>query len=232
MKPRERDDDSAVEEVERVDAIDASGLGLPDDRILGEISHEMGNYFHKLYYWTEYLRDRSGYVAEADRTAFDMLEGTVERLEHFMRMILEYFAPARLSFTRLRAEDLVGGLGNRLVGRRLRIEGDAAVRATAVLADAALIGHALRTIFECAAATLIDEDEMVVRLAVAQRREFRGIEIDFLAGRGVAAAKTLAQGIEIAVAEKFIQMHGGELFERAADGSTARALAVFLPIYA
>jgi hypothetical protein len=232
VKPRERDDVSVAEESERADALDASGLGLPDDRILGEISHEMGNYFHKLYYWTEYLRDRNGYVAEADRTAFDMLEGTVERLEHFMRMILEYFAPARLSFTRLRAEDLVGGLRSRLIGRKLKIEGDATVRSTAVLADAALIGHALRTIFETAAATLIDEDEMIVRLVVAQRREFRGIEIDFLAGRGAAAAKTLAQGIEIAVAEKFIQMPGGELFERRADGTGPRALVVFLPIYA
>jgi hypothetical protein len=209
-----------------------TGLGIPDDHILGEISHEMGNYFHKLYYWTEYLRDRDGHGPDADRTAFDMLEGTVERLEHFMRMILEYFAPARLSFTRLRAEELVVGLGTRLTGRRLVIVGESDVRATPVLADAALIGHALRTVFEGAAATLIDEGEMVVRLAPSRRQKFQGIEIEFHAGRGAPAAKALARGIEMAVAEKFVQMHGGELFERAGDAVSPRALVVFLPIYA
>jgi len=205
----------------------AAGLGLPDDRILGEISHEMGNYFHKLYYWTEYLRGR----VQADATAVDMLETTVERLEHFMRMILEYFAPARLSFTRLQAEELVAGLRSRLPGRRLILEGDPEVRATQVLADAGLIGHAMRTVFEVSAASLLDENEMTIRLVPSQRREFRGIEFEFLTGRGAPFGKALARGIEMAVAEKFIQMHGGEVFER--DGTTVvpRALIVFLPIY-
>jgi hypothetical protein len=231
VKARKRDDvraDSAAATAEAENA----GLGMPDDHILGEISHEMGNYFHKLYYWTEYLRDRGSNVADADRTAFDMLEGTVERLEHFMRMILEYFAPARLSFTRLKVEDLVAGLRARLSGRRLCIVGAPDVRATPVFADAALIGHALRTVFEGATSTLIDEDEMIVRVSASERREFKGIEIEFQAGRGAPIGKTLARGIEMAVAEKFIQMHGGELFERSSDGSPARALVVFLPIYA
>ena len=74
--------------------------------------------------------------------------------------------------------------------------------------------------------------ERIVRLMPSERREFRGIEIEFQAGRGAPAGKTLARGIEIAVAEKFIQMHGGELFERKGGDSEARALVVFLPIYA
>ena len=207
-----------------------SGLGLPDDHILGEISHEMGNYFHKLYYWTEYLRTRAGRGIETDATAVEMLETTVERLEHFMRMILEYFAPARLSFMRLPAEELVVGLASRLPGRRLRIIGTPELRAQTVLADAALIGHAMRTAFESVAQTLIDEDELVVRLSQSGRRQFQGIEIEFEAGRGAPKDKRLARGIEMAVAEKFIQMHGGELFERTQE-STSRALVVFLPIY-
>ena len=223
-KPVERD--AAV-----VQSAADTGLGIPDDRVLGEISHEMGNYFHKLYYWTEYLRDRDGHDVDTDQSAVDMLETTVERLEHFMKMILEYFAPARLTFTSLKAEDLVLGLASRLAGRRLCVVGDAAVRATPVMADASLIGHAVRTVFEVASATLIDEDEMIVRLVPSQRREYRGIEIEFESGRGVSEGKSMAHGIELAVAEKFIQMHGGELFERNGADSK-RALGLFLPIYA
>jgi hypothetical protein len=203
------------------------GLGLPNDRILGEISHEMGNYFHKLYYWTEYLRERS----RGDETAVEMLEDTVARLEHFMRMTLEYFAPARLTFTRLRAEDLVLGLGSRLPGRRLVVEGASDVRTTVVLADASLIGHAMRAIFERTAATLLDEDRMTIRLVASERRDFRGVDVEFAAGKGASETQALARGIEMAVAEKFIQMHGGEIFERKGGGSEPRALIVFLPIY-
>ena len=28
------------------------------EKILAEISHELGNFFHKLYYWSDYLRER------------------------------------------------------------------------------------------------------------------------------------------------------------------------------
>jgi hypothetical protein len=205
-----------------------TGLGLPDDRILGEISHEMGNYFHKLYYWTDYLKTRSGSGQSTDAGAADMLAATVERLEHFMRMILEYFAPARLCFHRLTAGDLLAGLANRLPGRTLRAVGIEEWGKTAIMADPALIGHAIRTVFERVATTLLDEDEMVVVLTASKRSGFAGIDIEFEAGGGLAANAHLMQGIEMAVAEKFLQMHGGEVFERNEGG---RSLIVFLPIY-
>ncbi len=210
------------------------GLGLPDDRIIGEIAHEMGNYFHKLYYWTDYLRQgqvqqgASGGV-EADIAALDMLEGTVERLDRFMRMILEYFSPARLCFNKMSGADLVAALERRLPGRQLRLVGIEDWRQSNVLADPGLIGHAIRTVFERVASSLLDEDEMVIRLTCSRRREFRGLEIAFEAGIGGTTETDLTSGIEMAVAEKFFQMHGGELFERI-EGR--RALVVFLPIYA
>ena len=146
-------------------------LALADERVLGEISHEMGNYFHKLYYWTEHLKSHAG-GDPTDITATEMLESTIGRLEHFMRMILEYFAPARLRFNRVEAADLVSGLASRLSGRRLRVQAADSVARMAVLADASLIGPALRTVFERVATTLIDEDEMLVILSAATRHEF------------------------------------------------------------
>jgi len=209
-----------------------SGLGLADERILGEIAHEMGNYFHKLYYWTEYLKGHGGGSGPTDAAAVDMLETTVERLEHFMRMILEYFAPPRLCFNKIGARDLVAGLGCRLHGRALRVDGLDQYGDTCVLADPGLIAHAMRTVFESVAATLLDEDEMVVRIEPAGRSEFSGIELEFMAGRGLAEGARLTKGIEMAVAEKFLQMHGGEMFERTDGVGRVRSLVVFLPIYA
>ncbi|RMF25725.1 MAG: hypothetical protein D6760_00305 [Deltaproteobacteria bacterium] len=201
-------------------------LGLPDDRILGEISHEVGNYFHKLYYWTDYLKTHSD--GRADTAPVEMLEETVGRLERFMRMMLEYLAPAKMSFNRIEAGELVAGLGTKLPGREVRVRSTEDWRHFKVLADPSLMAHALRTVFDRVAGTLIDEDALIVEVDRARRREFQGIEIAFQAGAGINGRERLKKGIEMAVAEKFLLMHGGELFERA---EPSRALVIFLPIY-
>jgi hypothetical protein len=207
---------------------DASALGPPDERVLGDIAHEMGNHLHKLYYWTDYLRSQVAGRSEPEAAAVEMLAGAVERLETFMRMILEYFAPARLCFTKVKVADLVDGLAQRIPGRRLRCEGLEPFADTTVFADAGLLGHAVRTVFERAAGTLVAEDEMVVRVTGATRREYRGVEVEFCAGAS-ATTGSLKSGIEMAVAEKFLLMHGAELSERE---SAPRSLVVFLPLYA
>lgn len=217
------EDTSSQESVERGSG---PGFGLPDDHILGEISHEMGNYFHKLYYWTDYLRERA--TTSGDLGAVEMLQGTVDRLEHFMRMSLEYFAPARLCFNKVRAGDLVASLESRLSGRRLHVDGEPKWAEQSVLADAGLVARALRTVVERVEATLLDEAEIRVAVSLAHRREYEGLEMEFVAGSGAGRPVVLMKGIEMAVAEKFFQMHGGELFEREGDRHT---LVVFLPIY-
>jgi hypothetical protein len=101
------------------------------------------------------------------------------------------------------------------------------------LADAALIGHAIRTVFERVASTLLDEDQMVIRLSETRSNDFRGIEIEFGAGAGAQGVE-LKRGIEMAVAEKFLHMHGAELLEReesSKNETSRRSLVVFLPIY-
>ena len=128
----------------------------------------------------------------------------------------------------LKVADLVGGLEEHLPGRRLVVEGVDRLGETSVFVDAGLLGHALRTIFERVASTLVDEDELHVRLELASRRQYRGVEIEFRGG-AASSAGSLKTGIEMAVAEKFLHMHGAELFEREA---AVRSLVVFVPLYA
>ena len=61
------------------------------ERLLGEISHELGNYFHKLYYWAELLREQRPATAEPEPAA--LLEGTIRDLETFLKTALEFFRP-------------------------------------------------------------------------------------------------------------------------------------------
>src|SRR5213594_3757701 len=42
------------------------------EKVLAEIAHELGNFFHKLYYWSDYLKEKP--AKSADSTAVQMLE--------------------------------------------------------------------------------------------------------------------------------------------------------------
>lgn len=206
----------------------SSPLGPPDDSVLGDIAHEMGNHLHKVYYWTDYLREQVGDRSEPESAAIDMLAGAVERLERFMRMILEYFAPARMCFNKVRALDLVDGLAVHLPGRKLVVEGREDVADVTVFADAGLLGHAIRTVFERIASTLVAETELHVRVSLRTFRQYRGVSLEFQSGTAAGAAD-LRSGIEMSVAEKFLQMHGAELIE---EEGPPKTLAIFVPLYA
>ena len=90
-------------------------------------------------------------------------------------MTLEYFSPARLSFTRLRIEELLDGLARRLPGRHLAIEGLDRWGSTEVFVDPSRINHVVRTVFERVMRTLVEEEEMRIRLEPSSRGDFEGI---------------------------------------------------------
>ncbi len=205
------------------------GFGVPDDRILTEVSHELGNYFHKLHYWIDFVKSEIASTAEeGDQAGLDMLEDTTERLEAFLRMTLEYFTPPRLSFDRIRVDDLVGGIRKRLKGRSLEAKGLDEHAQTEVMIDVSRMTHVVRTVVDRISATLVEGNALTLKLARSTRGEFDGLELEFFAGDARVNGATLTSGIEMAVAEKFVQVHGGELFERGGDH---RSLVMFLPLY-
>src|SRR5213593_3522868 len=58
------------------------------EKILAESSHELGNFFHKLYYWSDYLKERPT-RRNADSTTAQMLERTIKNLEDFLKVSLD-----------------------------------------------------------------------------------------------------------------------------------------------
>src|SRR5205809_5204007 len=82
---------------------------LVQEKVLAEIAHELGNFFHKLYYWSDYLKQKPA-PKSADSTAAQMLERTIKNLEDFLRVSLDYFHPTQLSFTRMGVSELLEGL--------------------------------------------------------------------------------------------------------------------------
>src|SRR6058998_1716775 len=79
------------------------------EKVLAEIAHELGNFFHKLYYWSDYLKEKPARKS-ADSTPVQMLERTIKNLEDFLKLSLDYFHPTQLSFTRMGVSELLEGL--------------------------------------------------------------------------------------------------------------------------
>src|SRR6476660_6757591 len=63
---------------------------LVQEKVLAEITHELGNFFHKLYYWSDYLKEKPARKS-SDSTATQMLERTIKNLEDFLKVSLDYF---------------------------------------------------------------------------------------------------------------------------------------------
>ena len=205
------------------------------EKVLAEIAHELGNFFHKLYYWSDYLKERPTRKS-ADATAAQMLERTIKNLEEFLKVSLDYFHPTQLSFMRMPATDVVTGLLAQIQG---------SVNGTPVTVDDAadwngeelLIdpGHLSRA-FEVALRSLTKQlgNGSTLRVIVERtvRRDCAGLEVGFRLDQANEASplfRTSEAGVEWALAEKVVALHGGELSEEAPTASE-KSLVVFLPL--
>jgi signal transduction histidine kinase len=206
------------------------------EKVISEISHELGNFFHKLYYWSEFLQEkRTGHAADA--TATQMLERTIRNLEDFLKISLDFFRPLKLSSMRMPVADFVAGvLGQmraQLNGSPVTVTDPGAWDDWTIQIDPSRLPPvflvALRRLTEQATAG----SSIQITLAVADRAPARGLEVEFrLCDPNVSASlfQTAAAGIEWAIAERIVALHGGELREcPAVEGE--RMLALFLPFH-
>ena len=210
---------------------------LMQEKVLAEIAHELGNFFHKLYYWSDFLKEKPGGTA-ADSTAAQMLERTIKNLEDFLKVSLDYFHPTQLSFTRMGVREVLEGL---LAQVRAQLNGTPLTAPDGDLwwsSDAQVLidpGHLSRA-FEVAVRRLMKqvgpESSVAIGIERSTRRECTGLEVDFHLCQPNEASplfRTAEAGIEWAVAEKVVALHGGELLERN-DGAEGKSLVLFLPL--
>jgi hypothetical protein len=199
------------------------------DRVLAEISHELGNLFHKLYYWAEFLQERRG-EHSSDAPAVQMLTQTVGSLEEFLKGVLDYFRPLKLSPIRMAVSDLIAGMviqmRSQLLGWPVRVSDAGAWDQRSVLVDPAR----LPAVLLAAGRRLTERAPAGSGVQIAFQGLADGFEVTFRVegGGGAQRLQSAATCIEWGVAERIVALHGGGLREQAAaDGS--HALVLFLP---
>ena len=207
------------------------------EKVLAEIAHELGNFFHKLYYWSDFLKEKQARKS-ADSTATQMLERTIKNLEDFLKLALDYVHPTQLSFMRMNVSELLEGLlfqvRAHLNGTPVTVSDDEDWRGAQVqvMVDPSHLSHA----FEVAVRHLTKQVGPVSRIQLAiervMRRNAPGLEVRFrLHGPNEASPlfRTAEAGVEWAVAQKVVALHGGELSEHNQDGREKQML-FFLPL--
>src|SRR5262249_18726971 len=187
------------------------------EKVLAEISHESGNFFHKLYYWSDHLREQRT-RRPPDSTATEMLERTIRNFEEFLKMALEYFHPVQLSCLRMGVADVMTGLLNQTRGQ-LNGTPLTAVElgdwdGAAVMIDPGRFSQALLIAVRHLMQQVGAESSIRVAVVAAERGGERGVEIGLALHDPASTSplfQTAAAGVEWALAEKVVELHGGEL---------------------
>jgi hypothetical protein len=201
----------------RAGAADPSCL---DEAVLADVTHDLKNQFHRLYYCAEVLRSEG--ATAGDESPLDLLDRTVRHMDEFLTGALDYFRPLRLETVRMGGADLARALESVL---RSSVEGAdveastaPGVEACAVAIDPGRISAALRA--------------MAGRLAETARAASESFRLEARVGRALhPAGEMLEIRIEVpalgastekrglvdwARAAKVFAAHGGGL-ERDAD---------------
>ena len=217
--------------------LEQGNLVVVQERVLAEISHELGNFFHKLYYWSDYIKGDAEGAKKFDTTAGHMLERTISNLEDFLKVALDYFHPIKLNFTKIAVAELLDAfmthLGAHLNGNEVHVNRDEIEQPATILVDPARISQSFRIALHHVHEDLKSGGTLSVSLGKTTRREFPGLEISLMVTPKVAPSplfRTAEAGVEWAVAQKLIEMHGGEIVEEL-DNHGRKIVLIFLPLY-
>lgn len=204
------------------------------ERVLADMSHELGNLFHRLYYWAEYLRDDRS-TTNGDGTATEMLERTIKHLEGFLQVALQYFAPMEVSPLRVKAGELLSSLISQLTTRmcdaRVEVERSDVAVVSEVLVDPARMSQALEIAVRRVAHYVGEGSRLSAVIDCVTYGHRPSVELRIAITHPTEDSpffRSAEAGLEWALMEKLMQLHGGGLQEHTAEGEEC-GFSLFIP---
>jgi len=205
------------------------------EKILAEISHELGNFFHKLYYWSDYLRERPT-RKNADSTAAQMLERTIKNLEEFLHVSFDYFRPTQLSFMHMSVPEVVEGLvvqaRSQLNGTPITVAQNGEWKGRGVMVDPSHLSRAFGFALRHLIKQVGTDSAVAIRVGENVRQDAADLEISLELHQPNEASplfRSSEAGMEWAVAQKIIALHGGDLLTDI-QATNEKTLRIVLPL--
>ena len=203
----------------------AATSAVPDP--FAEIRHEVGNYFHKLYFLAEQLAASGAGPAEPAPDG-DELTATLRRLEAFLALAHELSRPLTLSASLMPVGDAVAGLAALARGgdaRDVTVTAPADWDGAALAVDTVQLPAAFRALIAAATAAAA-----VLRFDAtpAVRDDRAGVEMLVTPATPPTGDAPADAIVRWAVADRIVASHGGALW---AVSGTPPAVALFLPFH-
>jgi hypothetical protein len=216
-------------------ALDALESVASQEQMVAEILHDLGNLFHKLYYWADYLRSGDA-SRDGDASAGEMLEGTIKQLQDYLKAAFDYLAPVALSPTRMAAADVmnsfVGKVTARLCATAVRKAGLEAVGSLTVLIDPSRMSQGLDIVVRQVASQVSEASSVAVTAVAVNHEGPAGIAVRVVVDHCADPSmffRSAEASVEWALAEKLFDMHGGRLSHE--SGATGEVTVVmFFPV--
>jgi hypothetical protein len=176
--------------------------------VVENIGHVLGNYFQRIYHLVD--QTRSGDAAVATR-----LESSTRALEDFLQLVIDYFSPMALDFQYVPGTEVAQSLARQISDTteccvRLDVKLPMDVR---VLADPGRLARAFGLL--ALQMMQMEAPEAPVELKVGARLAGPSAAFTLLMPRHATAPRSSEAEMQWAVAEKFLELHGGELHQTA-----------------
>lgn len=191
------------------------GLLRVDEAVVHDLSHELGNYFHKLFYWTDCIR--TGVTdAEAGQSPTDAIDDALHRLQSFLNLALVYFEPAVPNRIAMSGSDVAKAfealLRTENPGGTVESVSTPAVADATLQVDTARLSTGFRTIAHLLGGGAGTEFRLEADvIASGAKKDRLQITVAATSGSAEAAARRAQRVVEWAVAARMLELHGGEL---------------------
>ena len=192
---------------------DSAGSESPDadgqivivrPQVVDTVGHVLGNLFQRIYHLIDQVR-------KVEATATVQLEDSTRQLEDFLQLALDYFSPLSLSLQYVPGTEVAQSLARQLsdaVGCPVKIDIKLPVDGR-LLVDPGLLTRG----FGLLAAQLRDasQTDTGLELKAMAREPRRALLFSIAIPPQLFAARTSQLEMRWAVAEKFLEMHGGTI---------------------
>jgi hypothetical protein len=180
-------------------------------RVVEDVGHVLGNLFQRIYHLISQARNPEGGVV-----AIDQLEASTRRLEGFLQLVIDYVSPLYPALQYVAATDAAQSLARQIsdaVGCPVRVDARLSVEGQ-LLVDPGRLARSFGLLAMQLHADPGTDESIEVR-AVA-RPPGRSLTLTARLPLRWLPARTTEAEIQWAVAEKFLETHGGTLEEKPA----------------
>lgn len=176
-------------------------------RVVENVGHVLGNLFQRMYHLI-------GQVGEVDGPTGAQLEASTRQLENFLQLALDYFSPLNLALQYVSGTEVAQSLARQLseaVGRPVRVDLKLLAEGR-LLVDPGRLARALGLL--AAQLRVVPKSEDSIEVKGLARPPGRSLLLQVIVPRGFTMAPSSQLEMCWAVAEKFLELHGGGLAQK------------------